>query len=109
VPSGAWFITGLSDGESSFSVTIYESNIRKAGWHATACFVIELNERDVDLLYKIESGPPHYRGGNFGVGTVSITKKQSAVYLVRSTKELKDVIIPHFVKYPLLLLFFFIF
>lgn len=39
----------------------------------------------------------------FGVGTIKIDdKNHKAAYIVRSVKDLTNVIIPHFLKYPLL-------
>jgi hypothetical protein len=51
--------------------------------------------KDIALLYKIQSF--------FGVGKISIrTRNSSAVYAVKSLNDLINVIIPNFIKYPLL-------
>lgn len=58
-------------------------------------FSIGLHEKDILLLYKLQSF--------FGVGTIRRYKSKSMVnYTVASQKELIEVIIPHFLKYPLL-------
>jgi hypothetical protein len=58
-------------------------------------FTISLHSKDTNLLNKINKF--------FGVGKITIRKRDGAVYYtVNSIKELKDIIIPHFEKYPLL-------
>lgn len=59
-------------------------------------FTISLNSRDTALLEKIQ----HFFGG---IGKISHRKKDNAVYFtVKSVKDIMNVIIPHFEKYPLL-------
>jgi hypothetical protein len=54
-----------------------------------------LHHKDIVLLKKIQSF--------FGVGNITIRKKDGAIfYTVQSIKDLTNVIIPHFLKYPLL-------
>jgi LAGLIDADG endonuclease/Cytochrome c oxidase subunit III len=92
--SSHW-ITGFSDGESSFSLRITKNSSRKAGWRINPIFAIELHTRDLILLDKIKAF--------FGVGTVEIRKtRNTAVYKVQSFDSLTKVIIPHFDTYPLL-------
>nr|YP_010218638.1 LAGLIDADG endonuclease [Morchella brunnea]UBU98501.1 LAGLIDADG endonuclease [Morchella brunnea] len=88
-----YFITGLSDGESSFCVSISKYKKLKTGWLVRAVFRIELHSREISLLYGIQSF--------FGVGNISIGKTRDTVaYSVGSTQDLTNVIIPHFLKYP---------
>lgn len=90
-----YFITGFSDGESTFSFSICKDSGIKLGWSIIPCYSIELHGKDIALLSKIQSF--------FGVGKISIRKRNSsAVYAVKSLKDLTNVIIPHFIKYPLL-------
>ena len=60
-------------------------------------FSIELHIRDLSLLKKIQL--------YFGVGNIYIRKRKvstMASYCVQSIEDLNNVIIPHFIKYPLL-------
>jgi hypothetical protein len=57
------------------------------------CFHIHLHAKDSPLLSGIQLF--------FGVGGISLSK-DSALYHVSSVKDLTSVIIPHFMKYPLL-------
>jgi hypothetical protein len=60
-------------------------------------FSIELHIRDLSLLKKIQL--------YFGVGSIYIRKRKvstMASYCVQSIEDLNNVIIPHFIKYPLL-------
>lgn len=56
-------------------------------------FVIGLNVKDIEILKEIHKF--------FGVGLISISN-DIAAYHVYSVKILITVIIPHFIKYPLL-------
>jgi hypothetical protein len=56
-------------------------------------FVIHLHAKDLALLERIQSF--------FGVGSLSGSKR-SIRYQVQSVKDLTNIIIPHFDKYPLL-------
>nr|QIJ45931.1 hypothetical protein [Calonectria ilicicola]QIJ45956.1 hypothetical protein [Calonectria ilicicola] len=89
------WVTGFSDGESSFSVSISKNSKYKTGWSVIPAYAIELKDKDITLLQEIQK--------YFGVGKVqSIKNKGHAVYVVNSIKDLYNVIIPHFDKYPLL-------
>lgn len=90
------WVTGFCDAESSFSLkTSKKSTIRaKLGLRVIPDFKIELHSRDVILLRKIRNF--------FGVGIVSERLDRNAVtYSVQSVKDLFNIIIPHFDKYPL--------
>jgi len=93
LPQSNW-VTGFADAESSFSLRITKDSGRKTGWRVLPIFTIELHKRDIALLKQIQAF--------FGVGVLSIRKNGKAVYYVQSFKDLTDVIIPHFINYPLL-------
>jgi hypothetical protein len=58
-------------------------------------FKIELHGKDLPLLKQIQSF--------FGVGSINVRKKNNQViFTVSSLKDLINVIIPHFDKYPLI-------
>ena len=62
-------------------------------YQVQAIFSIGLHKKDISLLQKIQSG----------VSTIRINKSNNMVhYTVAAQKELIEVIIPHFLKYPLL-------
>jgi len=89
------WITGFSDGEASFSVSISKAKNTKTGFQVIPTFAIELHYRDIDLLYRIKEF--------FGVGNVYlIENKGHAVFVVGSIKDLLNVIIPHYANYSLL-------
>lgn len=48
------YITGFSDGEASFSVSINKDNNQKTGWRVQAQFAIGLHSKDLPLLSKIK-------------------------------------------------------
>jgi hypothetical protein len=68
----------------------------KTGIRASAWFKIGLNEQDLNLLMQIQ---------NFfgGVGQITYdTTHKAWTYRVSNVKDLLNVIIPHFIYYPLL-------
>lgn len=88
-----WFITGLSDSESSFIVNITKKPKYKTGYDVSLSFSIGLNEKDKALLENIQS--------YFGIGQIYKHTQNCYSYRVQSVKDLQ-VIITHFDKYPLI-------
>lgn len=88
-----WFITGFADAEGCFSIRVRKTTKTRVGWHVECVFSICLHMRDLPLLEEIQS----YFGG---VGRIS--KGKNCAYFVSSINDLTTVIIPHFVKYPLI-------
>lgn len=93
-----YYVTGFSDGEASFHVSIVKNKNFKVGYQVSLVFTIQLHIKDLNLIEKIKS--------YFGVGIISIKNKDgkpySVIYSVKSLKDILTVIIPHFDKYPLL-------
>lgn len=85
------FLVGLIEGDGWFTVT-------KKGKYLLYEFGIELNIRDVQLIYKIKS--------LLGVGVVSFRdtegRAKTVSLRIRNKSHLIDVILPIFDKYPLL-------
>ena len=87
------WISGFVDAEGCFSVIIEIPNINK--WRVRTFFEINLHIKDVNILYQIQSF--------FGVGAVYLrVDRKICVYRVSNIKYIKDIIIPHFKKYPLI-------
>ncbi len=89
-----WFVTGFSDAEACFTLSIIKSKDRKVGWRVFHTFQICLHKKDVALLVQIK---------NYFLGVGSITKHRSdsISYRVSSVENLL-VIFNHFDKYPLI-------
>jgi len=89
-----WFITGFIDAEGCFSIRVRKTSRTLLGWHVEAVFSINLHSRDLPILKEIQA----YFGG---IGRLTEGKKNCGYY-VSSIGELTTVIIPHFIKYPLI-------
>lgn len=50
-----YWVTGFSDAESSFTVSIFKSKDRKTGWRVIPNFCILLHPKDKELLIKLQS------------------------------------------------------
>jgi hypothetical protein len=90
-----YFVTGFCDGESSFQLSIIKDKNFKLGWGVRAQFKIGLHSRDLALLLQIKEF--------FGCGIIVKNETQCEIsFRVNSLQDLTNIIIPHFVKYPLL-------
>lgn len=90
-----WFVTGFSDAEGTFIISITKNDKLLVGWEVKAMFKIGLHIRDLNLLEQIQKF--------FGVGKVSIDiNKNFCVFHVHSLEEIVKFILPHFNEYPLL-------
>jgi len=88
-----WFITGFSDAESSFIISIYRDENNKLKWRVSAYFSIHIHIKDLPLLELIQK--------TLGVGKVRKNRKSTVLFRVSNLQELQ-VIINHFKKYPLI-------
>jgi hypothetical protein len=90
-----YYIKGFSVGDACFRISIYRRKDCKTGWWVIPTFTIEIHKKDASILYKIKA--------YFGVGSLNIRRtKGQLIYTVASVKDLMEVIIPHFSKYPLI-------
>lgn len=89
-----WFLTGFSDAEGCFIISIWKNNKMKTGWSVNPLFQIGLHGKDIILLQQIQS--------YLGVGNISRKTDGSCLYSVGSIKDLEEVVIKHFDKYPLI-------
>jgi len=90
----SWYVTGFVDGEGCFSIGIVKREKMRTGLEIRPSFAIGQNRESLDVLKLIQN--------YFGCGAIRFSKKdQFYKYEVRSIKDLKTKIIPHFKKYPL--------
>ena len=89
-----YFVTGFSDAESYFSISISRSTKMKTGWVVNLQFGISLHKKDRQLLELIQA---FFRD----VGSISSHGKEKFQYRVSSIKDLQ-VIIDHFYNFPLI-------
>jgi hypothetical protein len=84
-----WWVTGFADAESSFILSIYDSNKRKTGSAIKLIFSIKLHIKDLALLERIIS----FFGGFAPIGTITISERDGfAIYSVQSVEDLVNVI-----------------
>ena len=83
-----WFITGFSDGESSFMVIINKNNKYSTGYSLQLNFKILLHKKDRALLEQIQS--------KWGVGVIMDKSKNDAVNFTVSRLNDIKVVIDHF-------------
>ena len=87
-----YWVTGFCDAESSFNFDISKNSTSKSGRNIIPEFSINLHLKDILLLRKIHSF--------FVVGIIYYN--DVTIYSVKSLRDINDVIIPHFEKYPLI-------
>jgi hypothetical protein len=89
-----WFVTGLTEGEGCFCVSIAIRPKMKMGLEARPSFSLSLNERDLRLLEDLQTF--------FECGWIRESRSDRTFkYEVRSVPELVELIVPHFEAYPL--------
>lgn len=88
------FITGLTDGEGCFTAVILKKATRLSGYFINLKFSIHMSLRDADLLHSVHQF--------FNVGIVTISTKTNSVYYEVTGLNNLQIIIDHFLKYPLI-------
>ena len=88
-----WFVTGFTDAEGCFCVSIIRDNKNILGWRVKRWFQLALHKKDLDLLKQIQS--------YFGVGNIYKQGVESIQYRVESIKDL-EIIVKHFDSYGLI-------
>jgi len=87
------WITGFTDAEGCFTVII--SKRSNLNWRVQVSFEINLHIKDILILHSIKDF--------FNVGLISSRlDKNNCVYRVTKIEDLINVIIPHFLNYPLI-------
>jgi len=90
-----FFITGFTDGEGSFMISVRKSPAHRQGWKVQASFVITLHKKDLELLKSIQSSLG-------GIGSIDPKGEDMIQLRLFSIEQITNIIIPHFDKYPLL-------
>jgi hypothetical protein len=89
-----WFITGLTDAEGCFSVSIVKQKSSRLGYQLLLCYAIGLAVRDTKLIKQIHKF--------FNFGSISYSKDRSEIrFRVTNFRDL-GIIIKFFQKFPLL-------
>lgn len=90
-----WVLSGLIDGEGSFTIIIDRNKTRKLGWRVQSKFKIGLHLKDLHLIRQIQQ----YLDS---IGSIHLDHTRNRViYSIDSNKDFKKLII-HIEKYPLL-------
>lgn len=109
-----FFITGFTDAEGSFMISIVKYPGLRTGWKVQARFVITQHERDLELIKEIQSfftllerrrsGAPFTRQEESStvIGNIDPKGKDQIHLRITSLEQITNVIIPHFEKYPLI-------
>ena len=91
-----WFITGFTDAEGCFRVSVSSDKSSRIGYSTKICYNITLHSRDLFILELIKS----YFGG---AGNISVQQTSNRCYYeVKSLEEIIKYILPHFDQYPLI-------
>ena len=85
-------VTGFTDGEGCFHVSVIKDNEFKLGWMVQPNFQITLYKKDYPLLKEIKNF--------FGIDSIYIHGNTLVKYSVKPLKDL-GIIIKHFKKYQL--------
>ena len=94
VPLDPWYVTGLTEGEGCFCVSIAIRRKLKAGLEVRPSFALSLNERDLGLLHGLQAF--------FCCGWIRESRgDRTFKYEVRSTGDLLASVLPHFERHPL--------
>ena len=89
----AEWITGFVDGEGCFHVGINAHAEMKAGFQILPEFTVVQHERDVQILHALKA--------HFGCGVVRVNHGDRMAYRVRGVDDLREIIVPFFMKHPL--------
>ena len=90
-----WYLSGYADGEGSFCVSVSPSKRHLLGWEVRPSFSISQNGDRAEVIRLFRR---HFRRGTIRPDRSDKTIK----FEIRSIKDLIDVVIPHFRRYPLL-------
>ena len=89
-----YFVTGFSDGESYFSISLNRSSKMNTGWIVNLQFGIKLHKKDLNLLESIQAF-------FMDIGSISSHGKDMVQFRISSIKDLQ-VVVDHFNDFPLI-------
>jgi hypothetical protein len=96
LPLDPQYVTGFVDADGCFHVSIRRDPKMKTGRGVSVILSIDLHAKDLPLLKSLQS----FFGG---VGYILINKnRQTAAFQVTKFQDIQNIIVPHFMKYPLL-------
>lgn len=93
------YVVGLTDGEGCFYVNLGKSSLYRSGYRIQLHFHLKMQERDKELLERVRN--------TIGCGAVYFQKERRANhcqcyrYTVSSEKDIQEIVIPFFKRYPL--------
>ena len=89
----AQWITGFTDGEGCFHVSLNQNNTMKLGYQVLPEFVVTQHKRDVNVLHALKDF--------FQCGVVRVNHGHRFCYRVRGQQHLLQRVIPFFEKHQL--------
>jgi hypothetical protein len=97
----AMWLSGFVDGEGCFQINRRRHSLAPCGFVWVILFSLGLRADDIGILYEIQRF--------WGVGSIEICQREfvgfnakpSAIYRVFSLKAHREVLVPHFLRYPL--------
>jgi LAGLIDADG endonuclease len=93
VPLEPWYVTGLTDGEGCFCISLAIRPKLRVGLEVRPSFSLSLNERDRDLLEALRAF--------FCCGWIRESKRDRTFkFEVRSISDLVVYVLPHFERFP---------
>ena len=87
------WVTGFVDGEGTFYVGINSNQTMTVGYQVLPEFRIVQHQKDIKVLYALKQF--------FGAGVVRINHDTRYELRIRAIEHLKNIVIPHFDKHPL--------
>ncbi len=94
VPLDPWYVTGLTEGEGCFCVSLAVRAKLRTGLEVRPSFSLSLNEKDLGLLEGLKAF--------FDCGWIRESKgDRTFKYEARSIGDLAGIILPHFERFPL--------
>jgi hypothetical protein len=94
VPLDPWFVTGLTEGEGCFCISLAVRAKLRTGLEVRPSFSLSLNQKDLRLLEDLQAF--------FDCGWIRESKgDRTFKYEARSIVDLTGVILPHFERFPL--------
>ena len=89
------YLSGYADGEGCFCVTFNRSRRHRFGWDIRPSFSVSQNSDRAEILKLFQE--------SFQCGTIRPDRSDKTLkYEVRSVAQLAAIVVPHFVRYPLL-------